>query len=567
MVLVLAVISAIPQSRQMVLGWTKGSASTASGPSKNAKFVAILPFRTIGDDASLGDVASGIAEALSAKLFQLKDVHLSSPAAAAKVNPKDPMAQIARSLGAKLLVQGSVQSSGDKLAIVVSMDDPATGRRVWSQEFSGLKQDLLTLQDQIYSGLVNALELKLTNEEMAKSTAHLTEDISAYSLYLKGRGVLRGQRDEKNLKQALDLFEQATRKDPNFTLAYTGIADTCRYLYALKKEGSWATRGLGAANRAQALNDGLPEVHFALGSLFTATGKNAEAVAELKRALELAPNSDDGYLRLGRAYLDQGNSAEAVNAFRRAVDANPYYWSNYNMLGVGYLNSGDNAQALKAFQQVTELEPNNANGWSNIGLIAGREGNWMEAIQAYLKASELQPSAESYSNLGTSYFFLGKYDDARANFEKASNLRPQQAEFVGFLGDCYRRLGDGVKARASYERAISLAYQALQTNPRDSSALGELGIYYAKQGDATKGLDFIRRARAIDPEDGDFLYDEALINTLANRMPEALRSLEGALSKGYSLKAVMSDPELAPLRQQPEFQAMTQKFETSKTGK
>ncbi len=558
----LAVLFAVPQSRRMVLAWIPGSAKSKAAISRNAKFVAILPFRTLGSDPSLDDAANGIVEALTARLFQLKDVHLASPAAAAKVNPKDPMAQIARSLGAKLLVQGSVQGGGDRMAIVVSLDEAATGRRIWSQEFSGLKQDLLTVQDQIYSGLLSALELKLSNEEMAKSTAHFTENVGAYALYLKGRSILRsGQRDEKNLKDALELFNGATLKDPGFTLAYTGIADTYRYLYSLKKDGALAQKALGAANRAQELNDNLPEVHFALGSLYTATGKNAEAVAELKRALELAPNSDDGYLRLGRAYLNMGQKPEALSAYQHAVDANPYYWSNYNMLGIAYSQFGDNAKASQAFQRVTELDPSNPNGWINLGVLALHDGNWNLAIPAFRKALDLRPSLEGYSNLGTSYFFLGQYEQARANFAKALELSPKEGELVGFLADSYRRLGQAAKARETYEQAIALAYESLRTNPRDAKALADLGVYYAKEGDATKGLDFIRRARDIDAEDVDLLYDEAAINTLANRMPEAMKSLEQALSKGYSPRAVLSDPELTPLRQQPEFQTMIQKFQ------
>jgi tetratricopeptide (TPR) repeat protein len=309
------------------------------------------------------------------------------------------------------------------------------------------------------------------------------------------------------------------------------------------------------------LNDSLPEVHFALGSLYTATGKSAEAVSELKRALELAPNSDDGYLRLGRAYLNMGQKPEALSAFQHAIDANPYYWSNYNMLGAAYFQFGDNAPALKAFQRVTELDPKIPNGWINIGALALHEGNWNQAIPAFRKALELKPSVESYSNLGTSYFFLGQYEEARANFAKALEMSPNESELVGSLADCYRRLGQAPKARATYEQAISLAYRSLQTNPRDAKSLAGLGLYYAKEGDTTKGLDFIRRARGIDPEDVDFLDDEAVINTLANRMPEALRSLEQALTKGYSPRAVLSDPELTPLRQQPEFQTMMQKFQ------
>ncbi len=559
--MLIALVVALPQVRRAIMAWTTGQ-KTATRPSSNAKYLAVLPFRVIGSDSSLDDTANGIVETLSARLFQLQDVHLAAPAAAAKANPKDPLDTIARSLGVKLLVQGSVQGSGDRLAIVVNLDDPSTGRRVWSQQFSGLKQDLLTLQDQIYGALLPALNLKLTNEELAKSTIHLTGDVGAYALYLKGRSLLRsGQRDEKNLKQALGLFEGATQKDPGFTLAYTGIADTCRYLYSLNKDAAWTTRALGAANRAQTLDDNLPEVHFALGSIYTATGKNAEAVAELKRALELAPNSDDGYLRLGRAYLNMGQKPEALSAFQQAIDANPYYWSNYNMLGVAYSQAGDFDRALKAFRRVTELDPGNSNGWVNLGALAAQEGKWTDSIPALQKALELKPSVESYSNLGTSYFFLGQYEAARGQFSKALEMSPQRADLVGFLADCYRRLGQAPQARSTYDRAISLAYKSLQTNPRDARSLRDLGVFYAKQGDSTRGLEFIRRARGIDPEDVDFLYDEAVINALANRMPEALKALQEALTKGYSSRIALGDPDLASLRQQPEFQPMLQKVQ------
>jgi len=558
-VLLAAAISVgVPKFRQSLFGSKTASTGVAAG----AKYVAVLPFRVNGDDVSLQYTADGIVDALSAKLFQLKDVHLASPTAAAKVSAKDSPIQIARSLGAKLLVQGSLQGSGDRMAITVNLDEPSTGRRLWSKEFQGVKQDLLTLQDQIYADLLTGLDLKLSNEELAKSTIHLTENLSAYELYLKGQSLLHnGQRDDKTLKQALDYFQAAAEKDRNFARAYTGMADTAVYLYNIKKEPSWAAQALEAATRAKAINNNLPEVHFSLGQVYDVTGKSAEAVVELKRALELAPNSDDGYRRLGFAYNSLGNKSEALQAFRKAIDANPYYWFNYNALGRAFFQSGDNDQALKAFQKVTELAPNNTQGWTNIGNVAYRQGKWNEAIAAYKKTLELQPSSVAYTNLGVVYFFQEKYDEARTNFEKAVEMSPQRADLVGNLADCYRGLGQHDKANATYDRAISLALQTLQTNPRDAKSLAYLGLFYAKKGDTGKGLEFIRRAREVDPADNTFLYKEAVINALANRMPEGLQSLRDALSKGYSVREAFVDPELKALRQRPEFLPMVKQFE------
>jgi TolB-like protein len=132
-------------------------------------------------------VADGVVDALSAKMFQLQSVHVASSAAVEKVTAKDqPMAKIARALGVNLILQGTVVGSPDKLRITLNLEDVAGNRRLWTQEFSGVPQDLLTLQDQIYAGLVQALELRPSDEEMAKSGVHPTENANAYDLYLKG---------------------------------------------------------------------------------------------------------------------------------------------------------------------------------------------------------------------------------------------------------------------------------------------------------------------------------------------------------------------------------------------
>ena len=558
-ILLAAAISVgVPKFRQSLFGPKTASTGATAG----ARYVAVLPFRVNGDDASLQYTADGIVDALSAKLFQLKDVHLASPAAAAKVSPKDPPDKVARSLGAKLLVQGSLQGSGDRIGIAISLDEPSTGRRLWSKEFSGLRQDLLTLQDQIYAGLELALDLKVTSEERAKTVTHSTENISAYELYVKGRSLLANrQRDEKKLKQAFDLFESATQKDSHFALAYTGMADAGVNLYDLKKDASWATQALDAANKANVINSNLAEVHFSLGQVYNVTGKSVEAVAELKRALELAPNSDEGYRRLGNVYLKTGQKVEALKALQQAVDANPFYWPNHYSLGTAYYQFGDNERALKALQRAAELEPNNATIWTTIGATQYRLSNWNESITAFKKALELKPSGLIYTDLGTSYFFLGRYDEARANFEKAVDMKPQDPYLVGNLADCYRWLGQQEKANSTYDRAIALAFQSLNTNPRDAVALGFLGLFYAKKHDTARGLDFIRRARELNPNDVDFFYKEAVINTLASRMPEALQSLREALSRGYSVREAYSDPELKDLRQRPEFPALAKQFQ------
>ncbi|MGZ4833814.1 MAG: protein kinase domain-containing protein, partial [Terriglobales bacterium] len=353
LVVLLALLTAVPSVRHRIFGGPQ----TAVVPMVETKHVAVLPLKIIGDEKTLGYIGDGVVDALTAKLFQLKDVQIAAPSAVAKLKPDTSPADAAKTLGAKYIVTGNLQGEGDKIRLVMNLDDVEAGKRLWTQEFSGLKQDLLTLEDNAYSKLVSALSIKASTEEMARTGAHPTENVDAYDLYLKGRNAMHGEVDAKSVSTAVKFYEQALQRDSAFALAYTGISDASMRMYTNTKEASWAQKALGAAQQAQALADTLPEVHFALGSAYTATGKAAEAIAELTRALQLAPNSDEGYRRLGDAYRAAGRKEDAVKSYEKAIQVNPYYWYNYNALGGGYLRFGRNEEALAAYRKVTELSP------------------------------------------------------------------------------------------------------------------------------------------------------------------------------------------------------------------
>jgi eukaryotic-like serine/threonine-protein kinase len=377
---------------------------------------------------------------------------------------------------------------------------------------------------------------------------------------LKGRSAVRGQQDMKNIQTAIDDYEQALKKDPSFALAYAGIADASLVMFHDKKDSFWSQKALSAAQQAERLNDNLPEVHFSLGNVYTASGKSAEAVTEVKRALQLAPNSDDGYRALGKAYLAMGQKELALQAYQKAIELNPYYWMNHNMMGQAYSGVGEYDKALAAFQRVMELEPDNSFGYLNAGAMYFEEGKYEQCIPFFQKALQLQPHYLVYSNLGTAFFFLKRYGESVPMFEKAVEMNPNDPMLMGNLADAYRWSNQLDKANATYDRAIALAFRQLQVNPRSSNVMDQLGLYYGKKGDAVHALDFIHRARAINPSDVGMIYDEAVIHTLAGRTSEALTVLEQALQKGYSIKEAQADPELLALQTHPGFAKLVKNF-------
>jgi tetratricopeptide (TPR) repeat protein len=518
-------------------------------------YMAVLPFRILGNEQNTRYIADGVVDELSAKLSALKNVYVAPPNAVNGAMKQQNPQKIAQALGVKLLLSGTVTSSSDdRITISVSLDDTENKERErWHQDFAGTRQDLLTLEDQIFRQLVSTLDIKESNEELAGSKIRPTNDIKAYELYMRGRKIWRDSRNEQDLQTAIGFFNQAIKLDPQFALAYAGLADADRRMWDQTNAGAWTEKALSAGRQAQTLNDNLPEVHFTLGSIYIDIGRTSEAIAELQRALQLAPNSDEVLRRLGSAYLRAGRQEDAIAAYTKATEVSPYLWTNFNSLGTAYFGIGKNDEALGAFQHITELDPGRAEGWEGIGTVNFRLGRWSKSLSMFQKAIELQPKPAYYSNLGTTYYFLGIFDKAATTFEKAASMMPDNSDIRLNLADAYRWSGQTAKAQATYDQAISLAYKSIQVDPRDSDALGNLALAYVKKGDAKRALEFIARARTIDQKDNTLMYEEATIKALAGQRTEALSSLAQALRSGYSLQEARNDPELKSLRDLPDF--------------
>ena len=559
---------AIPTARHLVI---KPAAETARlekveglPPMNQGKYVAVLPFRVIGDATNIGYVAEGLEEALSAKLFQLKEVHVVSSDDSGKIDTKVPLPLIAKKLGANLIVSGVVQGSADQLRITVKLDNVAESKVLWNEEFSGVPRDLLAIEDKIYGKLADELETNASNEDIASRMAHPTENVDAYDSYLRGRNAMHSQLNASTIQSAIDYFNTALRKDPKFALAYTGLADASLRMYEEKKDSFWTEKALNAAKQAQTLNDKLPEVHFSLGSVYAATGQTAQAITELKRAQELAPNSDEGYRRLGNAYLSAGQNEQGIRALEKAVKLNPYYWVNLNALGNAYRQTGDYERALRYFQQVTQLEPQEQVGFSNIGVVYLSMGRYEESIAPLETAVKLDPQPEVFSNLGTSYFYLRRYGDAVKQFEKAVELNPSDETIMGNLADGYRAVGQMDKAKATYDKAIALAFKALRVNPRSTTTMGSLALYFAKRGDEAQATEFVQRARGLDPSSVDLILTAAEVHALSNQTDEAMLDLKKGLQHGLTTTSIESDPELESLRKRPDYQALLNQYASTK---
>jgi serine/threonine protein kinase/TolB-like protein len=556
--LVVALVFAIPATRHLILGAPKGAA-VSSQPSH---YIAVLPVNFQGDEA-LSYIGDGVVDTLAAKLAGLKNMYVASGKSVDNATAKfKDDAQIAKMLGVTLLVRTTVQVSGDQVSVIVSMDKVGKdGGNLLKRQKDGSRQSLITLENEAFNVLVGGLQIQQTKDELARTGARPTDSSDAYDAYLRGRNLVRVKRDPESLKSALDLFDTAIRHDPRFALALTGRADACLFMYVVTKDPSWTEKALTAALAADGINDSLPEAHTSLGSIYTATGKGPEAIAELKRALEIVPASDECMRRLGDAYAAAGDQQKAIDEYQLAIKTNPYLWLNFNFLGLAYYGGGQYDKALAAFQQVAKLEPDIATGYANMGTVYLAQDKWSDCIGEYEIAISKDPGRPLYySNRGVAYFRLGRYPESIKDFEKAVEIRPNDAHIRVNLADAYRASSQTAKAAAAYDEAIKLAAKSLQVNPQDSDALGTQAIAYAKLGNQATALEKIRHARQIKSDDTVLMFDEATIYALAGNTAGAVSSLRQALRRNYSLEEINNDPELANLRKTPEFAQLLQEF-------
>ncbi len=521
------------------------------------KRVAVLPFAATGTPPPEDYVVAGVRDELTAKLSLLGQITLAPTKAsdAAAAQPKD---QLARKLGVDAVVTGSVSASGDHLDIDLAVVETPSGRQIWTQRYTGVLGDLLTLEDQLGHDVIAAL-VTPTADELARTLGHPTESFDAYDLYLKGRRAGRNVNDVKGQQAAIALFEQALAKDRKFALAYAGIADAAARIYRQTKLATWSTRSLSAAQQAARLDDKLAEVHASLGMAYRMVGRNAESIAELRTATELQPGSDEAYRHLGNALMEMGRSADGIAALQKAAAVNPYYFANYGALSNAYSRVGELDKALAADQKMLELEPDDPSVHNAIGSDYKRAGKLADAVAEFEKSVALRPSADAYANLGASYGEMGKFDDAIAAFEKSTAQSPNSSSYLGGLADAYW-WSRSSKARPLYDKAIAMALKELAVNPRDPDLRGRIATWYAKRGDASNAAKMIASARAIDKSNIDLMYYDVVVKSCASKFKEAIQLLDAILSTGNPSDDPAIDPDLAALRKDPRFGALLEKY-------
>ncbi len=521
--------------------------------------IAVLEFTNVGGDPENRAFCDGVTEILSSTLTRLESFRERLwvvPASEVRARVVKSAGEARGVFGVNLAITGSVLREGDKVQLTVNLVDAETLRQIDSDVIEAPEADLPELQDRVMSATLQMVKMKLEPVERREITTGGTRVPKAYDLYVQAHGTLENYQGESDPQKATALFKQAIALDPEFALAWAGLAQADLESYRVKKDARHVDEAATSARRALELDDRLGEVHATLGSLFATTGKYEDAVQEFKRAIAIQPRDAGAFAGLAQAYdlLNKPTQAEAT--YKQAIDLRPEYWVGYTDLGWFYYRRGRYEDAEKQFEKVTALVPQNAWAYNNLGTVYLVRGQDAQAREMLERSVAIRPVYGAVSNLGTLYFKEGKLRDAATMYEKALAIKGSDFRLWGNLGTAYHFSDQNAKAKEAFAQAVKLAEQQRAVNPRDSGLLIDLGGYYGMLGERATGLAVLERVLKTPPTDADSM---AAIGESFEDLGERDRAVEWigkALKAGFSAATLEEGPALRELRSDPRFKKL-----------
>jgi eukaryotic-like serine/threonine-protein kinase len=447
--------------------------------------MAVLPFRDIS--ASTSDSwAIGMTDAIISRLASLQNLAVRPTTSVLKYVKEAPEPiEAAKALGVQSVLEGTYQRSAGVIRVTVQLIDGQTGTTKWSERYDLRSADILTFEDQIATKVVEGLKVEISPAEQKAIEQMPTTNVEAYNEYLQARSAF----NEYLVESRFDLLHKgqkaalrATELDPNFADAYAALAQMYAFEGANSAEGGAALLKKAEATAQQALkiNPQSTEGLVALGSILGETGREAEAIRTLRRALVLAPNSDIAWGISAYSYYYAGLNNLAERAYGHVIQMNPAalepHWMHARML----LYLGRTQEAEQEMRQLLASHPDQFKALTQLGEFLYYEGKLDEAAQTMDRAVQLEAgSSDSGAVFNAAVVHAARREPQKID-PRILRYRPEQvsdADYAYYLGGTYALLGNREQALVWLKRTVELGdvnYEWFQRDKNYDSLRGDV---------------------------------------------------------------------------------------------
>ena len=412
--------------------------------------IAVLPFTDLSPQKNQEYFCDGMAEELINTLTKIEGMKVVSRTSSFQFKEVGyDICEIGKKLKVHTVLEGSVRKAGDRLRITAQLVNVADGYHLWSEKYDRDMEDIFAVQDEISLAIVDKLKIQLFGKEKAKLVKRYTENPEAYSLYLKGR-FFWNKRTVEGMKRAIEYFEQAIEKDPDFAMAYAGMADCYIILpyYSSLPPMELMPKAKESVTKALKKDNSIAEAHASLALIKMYDDRDwGKAEQEIKYALELSPNYASAHLWYAWFLIWNARFDEAIQVLKRAQDLDPLSLVINDDLGLALFFSRKYNQAIEQFIKTLEIDPNYS--YSNMYLAWGylQKSMYEEALTHIRKEKDLargwNPYVESW--MGIIYLRMGKKEKAQEILNKL--IKKSEQEYVSSynIALVYFALGEDAK--------------------------------------------------------------------------------------------------------------------------
>jgi TolB-like protein/DNA-binding winged helix-turn-helix (wHTH) protein/Tfp pilus assembly protein PilF len=443
----------------------------AKSRSLEIRSIAVLPLQNLSNDPNQEYFADGMTDELITDLAQISALRVISRTSVMHYKgTTETMPQIARDLNVDAVLEGSVQRSGDQVRIRAQLIYAPTDRHLWAESYEGSLRDVLALQNQVASAIAHEIKIKVTPQEEIRLASARPVNLEAHEAYLKGRYYLN-KRTEHGFREAVEYFSEATQKDRNYALGYSGLADSYILLgeYSLLPAKEAFTKAREAAAKALELDDTLAEAHNAFAAVKVDYDWDwLGAEREFRRAIELNPGYATAHQWYAELLSELGRHGEALAEIKQAQELDPFSLIINAVNGDALRSAGQYDLAIEQLRNTLEIDPNFAHAHFHLGMTYLRKEAFAEAIAEFQRAAALSPNVTDYQGgLGYAYARAGKRAEARKVLDalKAQSQRRYVSWF--YIAAIYAGLDEKNEAFACLEKAYEQREQGLAVINRE----------------------------------------------------------------------------------------------------